>query len=376
MTAAGKMPASLLAVAAPLAWIDARRPASWLGLASAFAAAWVDDVAAAVAMGALAIVAAIGAVPWQAGRRIGRVWLLERATWPWVGAVAGSVAAMTVSPASHPPLFPAVAGTVVAAVTLCIASLSHITAADAASLTLVIMGGSLAAGLGTGSVAVAAASWGGLALVTAWRLGGHDATTGFEAHLGRSSGDIAGAGIISQSHVRRDLGRIAMATTVAAMAGWLMLDPERVGHAALAGLAWMVSLAAPLTFLGQPAGPSWRGLLESAARTRQRLGPSPGITAPLVYVPFRHAAVLGWPAIVAAAVGGGGPAGPWLCLAVAAGIASVAAVIALVGTMCDRMGASRETAQSLVLALVAAALFIAFSAVPSESPSPSFLPGW
>ncbi|MFN5756384.1 MAG: hypothetical protein ACK48M_06295, partial [Planctomycetia bacterium] len=95
--------------------------------------------------------------------------------------------------------------------------------------------------------------------------------------------------------LRLCLTAVAMASALAAMIGWLFLDPSRASLLPLLSAGWFVALAVPEAALGDgaidPGG--WR-----RPRVRQSLA---AIVTP--------AAILGWPAVVAAALGAGGMTG-------------------------------------------------------------------
>lgn len=329
----------------------------------------------AIAMAAVAVIAAVGALPECPGRRLGVAWLLERAAWPAAGVAAGGLSTWIMTPASGPVAVAAVLGVVMATVTALVTSRPTAHAADSASLSLVIAAMSAGAGMVTHSVAIAAASWfltaaGAMGLARSRWPG-----IGIEGRLPRGTGDMSGGGLVSQSPMRRLLGRIAMVTMVAAMAVWLVLDHERADQAVLVGVAWMVCLAVPAAFLQEWCGPSWRGLLRSAAHQRRgiRFGGLPVGMA--MHSTIRHAAVLGWPAMVAAAVGFGGPAGPWPGLWVAGGIVAVAAVIIVIDAIGSACGGSQESSCAACMMIVAVALFMASNNVAAWLPSLPVFPG-
>ncbi|MFM7034488.1 MAG: hypothetical protein ACKOYJ_04735 [Planctomycetia bacterium] len=358
-----------------LARIDARRPASWIGLAVAAAAPWAGTDIGAIALAAVAVIAAVGALPEGPGRRLGVAWLLERAAWPAAGVSAGGLATLLVPTASGLVALAAVLGVVLATVTVVVTSRPTASAADSASVSLAIAAMSAGAGMVTHSMAVAAATWFLMAAGAMGFVRSRWPGMGTEGRLPRGTGDMSGGGLVSQSPVRRLLGRVAMATMVAAMAVWLVLDHERADLAVLVGMVWMVCLAVPAGFLQEWCGPSWRGLLRSAAHQRRGVrfgGLTVGIAMPST---IRHAAVLGWPAIVAAAVGFGGPAGPWPGLGVAVGIVSVAAGIIVIDAIGSTCGSSQESSWAACMMIVAVALFVASTYGVAWLPSLPLLPG-
>ena len=153
-----------------------------------------------------------------------------------------------------------------------------------------------------------------------------------EDRLPRAAGDMVPGGMVSRGLVRRVLGRGAMIVMLAAMACWLVLDPERAALASLLGTTLMVCLAVPAALLEDNGGAAWARLTRSAARSFAEKGASLSgrgagavgrkkliatrVDEPLgprrqsVEVAVRHAAVLGWPALVAAAVMAASSTGP------------------------------------------------------------------
>lgn len=311
--------------------IDARRPASWIGLAVACAAGGAAGPLEAMAMAALATVAAAGDAPRPfAGPDDGQ-WLAERMAWAGAGIFAGAaVRWLVMGGFGAEAIVPACAVVIATGIVLHRARAEELPAADGASLALVAATASFLAGAAAGSVAMALATWGvAVAAMVLW------------LRIARSSpaplprgGDLVG-GLVSRTPIRRGLGRIAMLTMLAAMAAWLLLDPERSGWAAWLGVAWIVSLAAPAALL--PAAEDQRASIETVAR---------------------HAAVLSWPAVVAAGMAGGQPGGPFPALIVAAGIAVASASILLLGMACRGRRVSRETAFAVALAGVAVAVHL------------------
>lgn len=316
-----------------LARIDARRPASWIGLAMGWSAAWAAGEMEAMAIATLATVAAVGDVPRPIPGRADAHWLAERVAWAASGVIAGA-ASLAVARAAGAEAsvvtVSAVVAVVATAVMLHRGRAEELPATDAASVALVVATAAVVAGLAAGSLGVALAVWAAAAVALAvWLRRARSSPV----PLSRG-GDLVGA-LTSHGPVRVALGRVAMITMIAAMAGWLLLDPERAGWAAILGVAWMTCLAAPAAILA--ADGAVRGVVETVAR---------------------HTVVLSWPALVAAAVTGSLPRGPFAPLAVAAGIAITACVILLVGLMSRARRTSRETAFAVVLAAVAAAVLL------------------
>jgi hypothetical protein len=385
--------------------IDARRPASWIALATALLAGLAligqgpspGVVAAAWLVGALVTVAAIGEVPLElcdggpGGRpRCVAAWLWQRVAWPLTGML---VATATARGAGSVPAAMLLAAAVAAA-TILVARLRAANAADSASLALVGGGGTAALLLWLGgiratweSLAAAALLWAGLGLV-AWAAAGlriavaagpdwSDAVVGGPPRTGEG----LRLGVLpSQGPLRRLLTRVSMLSSLAGMVGWLFLDPERTALYGLLAGGWFVALAVPRAALldGMAVSVSWDGILRSAADDSDRWRPFTGpLRRPLPAVFSAHAslscaAVLAWPALVAAALAAGSPARGWQLVAIAAVLAGAAAGLALAATGSAVVGASGETLQASLLAVTVAVV------IATTAPSPSLprLPFW
>ena len=363
-----------------LARMDARRAAAWLGLATAFAAVWGHG-SAAMATAALGTVAAVGDVPRLMGARGNLLWFAERAMWPLLGTLSGASCRWLAADGSCAASGAAMAAAFLTAITMWIVRRSGMSAADATSVTLLIAAAAVAMAEFGGSTVAAGALWGGLALCVAAAVRFVPAVIWDEDRLPRAAGDMVPGGMVSRGLVRRVLGRGAMIVMLAAMACWLVLDPERAALASLLGTTLMVCLAVPAALLEDNGGAAWARLTRSAARSFAEKGPSLAgrgagavgrkkliatrVDEPLgprrqsVEVAVRHAAVLGWPALVAAAVMAASSTGPSPGLRVAAGIAGVAAGVLVVGVCCFSCRASRETAHAVALVLVAVAAVLA-----------------
>jgi hypothetical protein len=263
-----------------LARIDARRPASWIAALAAAAAVvvlasrpttpWV-----ALACGGLLAVAALGdpchlaALPELAVPRA-----VARASWPAVGAVAGLLAAS------------------------CLGGDVRRSAAAAAPVA-----GGLAAVLAV--VAVAA------------RRGRHG--------WPRMAGGMFDPWGPDDAGRRGWLDAAALASTLVAMAVCYFLAPQLSGWYAVVAATWFVVLTVPRAIIGA-ADAAGRIALVGAAVGRPC---PPGVPAHAVRTLVAGAAILGWPAVVAAVLGPG-PArsadGPLTALAILAALVIVAAV--------------------------------------------------
>jgi hypothetical protein len=332
-----------LRLARLLARIDARRPASWLMLAAAIpiaAAPMAWPTAAMVAFGAGAVLAvgAVGSLPLRACTALGRgarpelAWLVERAAWPAAGLALGGAIA---PPRPGGAVWAAAAGLVAAAATGYVVRRRGSPAADAGSLALVFAGiagaaGAIGAaqigsrpGIPAGSAAVA------IALV-AWAVAGFVAA-GIDWRRRAADAWLHDAG--PPRTLRLCLTVVAMASALAAMIGWLFLDPSRAALLPVLSVGWFVALAVPEAALGDGASDA------GGWRRRQSLA---AIVTP--------AAILGWPAVVAAALGAGGVGGIRAAAVTIVVLAVAAAVLAAIVWSLAAAGATAETAQAVALA--------------------------
>ena len=346
--------------------IDARRPASWLaaGIAAATAAllpaaAESGGVVAAVAVacGGWAAVAARGRSPCGLVPGVPAVdvaWCLERAAWPLAATLlaAGGRCLLT-----GDGLWGGVGvalGIVAATAAAWAAARGGAAAEDAASFGLVV---SSAAGWvgGHAPSATAAVTWAAAAalavLATAW--------------LGRCwrlvVAPLAGG-------LRADLTFVAMVTSLVGMAVWYFLVPETAAMGATAAVGWFAALAVPAALLAPPSGAD-AGLIAGGLR--------PWRWAKMVAQ--RHAAVLGWPPLVAgllraAEAGGAWPVEaiwPWAAVA-ALGLAT--AILVGLAAIADRTELSGETgfawAAGIAVAIAAAGSLAPAAGLPGSPPLP------
>ncbi len=284
--------------------IDARRPASWIAAAAAAAAivAMANRAASpwlAVVCGGLLAAAAVGdpadlaSLPCLAMRRVAARW-----AWPAAGILAGFVAASWIGRDWRGP---------------------GMTAAWAAI--------GLAAALAF--VAVAAARGGGW-----WS----DAGAGLFGPGGHEEAGRLGW-----------LDGLAMASTLAAMAACYFLAPQFSGWYAILAAAWFVVLFVPRATITAGDAFGRIALVRSAVGSPR----PPGVSAHAIRGIAAGAAILGWPAVVAASLWGG-PAwsvdGPLAALALLAALAAVAVTAV-------RFGApSTDTPSAAVCGLLAVAI--------------------
>jgi len=383
--------------------IDLRRPASWISLAMGGWLGWwcctrpAADGGIGFVSAAVLAVAAIGDIPaavfvpagcgrlalWCSG------WACERAAWPIVGAMLGM---LTAGGETAPvEVVPAVmVGALLATVTTVASRLSGAKAADAASLTLLLAAASAAAGgelaprLG-GSCVAAVMVWlllGGLGWAW-WR----SQRAAIETLLPGShrAGHVAGADVLhidalpANGPLRQTMTRLAMIAALAAMAGWLVLEPEgqgdrftQVHHAAVAWAlftaAWFVGLALPQAILqdGMAGAGGWDLLFRTAAGPRREaatsrrifVGPRAGPVRFAGGVALSQAAILGWPVLVCAGLSLPSPAAARLPLGIVLGLAAAASVVTVIVLSGTAMKATRETVFAIAIAVVVGLLVL------------------
>lgn len=361
-----RVPAAILPV---LVRIDARRPASWL--ACGMAAAAVAGLAA-TATGSTAMAAAVACGGWAAAAAAGRpprglapgmvrldaAWWWERAAWPLGGCLAAAVVRWMLAGDGVAPAVGIAAGIVVMAASGSAAAARGATAADAMSLGLV--GATVAAAAGAmGRSAVETLACSGAAAVmmavivwSAWRYARGWSWPADEQ--ARSAASFVELGM-ARGGVRQALSAVAMATSLAGMAVWYFLAPTVAAAGTLAALGWFATLAGPAVLLGPAGRGAWRRLGAATAvpvGLRRPLG-LPGAVA----LACGHAAVLGWPPLVAGllltAEGGLDPATPvfwpWLTVAVLAVAAATLVGLSLVASLARVDG---ETAVAWAACLV------------------------
>jgi hypothetical protein len=373
---------------------------------------------------AVLAVAAIGDVPLAvclpAGHGLPLCWACERAGWPLVGMMLGMLAAggVTESFESVPSV---TAGALLATVTTVASRLSGAKAADAASLTLLMAAASAAASaglaprLGEGCVGGVAA-WlllGGLGW--AWSRSQRAAIETLLPGPHRA-GHVAGADVLhvdalpANGPLRQTLTRLAMIAALAAMAGWLVLEPavdpaSGGGHGsagqngqwdrlvqvyraavawALFTAAWFVALAVPQATLqeGIAGGRGWERLFRTAAHMRDGTAAwrrsiwslRPGLVRFAAGVTLSQAAILGWPVLVCVALSLPTAAAVRLPLCIVIGLGVAAAVVTALVALGAAVHASRETtfATTLVIAVaivVGALMVAAGSMLPDRQPA-------
>jgi hypothetical protein len=398
--------------------IDRRRPASWITLAiGCWLGWWCSTCAAAdggIAMLSAAVlsVAAIGDIPLAVclpadrGRQFlwGCAWACERAAWPLVGMTLGMLAGggglASFGPEFFGMLAAATAGALLAAVTTAAGRLAGgATAADAASLVLLLAAASAAAGSGLASGLGGSGAGGGVAwlllggLGWAWsrsqRAARETLLPGSPRATQVAAADVLHADALpANGPLRQTMTRLAMVAALAAMAGWLVLEPAvdpgyggEQDHAGLQGqweqlvqfqraavvwalftAAWFIGLAVPQATLqdGMAGARDWDRLFRTTPRARRSSAAwRPGLWAPRLGpvrfaggVSLTQAAVLGWPVLVCAVLSLPTPAAARLPLGIVIGLAVAAAVVTAVVWLSATVRASRETAFAAALAIM------------------------
>lgn len=375
--------------------IDARRPASWVAAGIAAAAGLVlgrapatsATIAAAVVCGGWAAVAAAGhaprgIVPGRAACDAAVRW--TRALWPLAGSAVAAVWLANGAGAERPVVVAVTLGVVVATWCGAAAARRGAAPADAASFAAVASTAAAAAGLpvsgvwpavaavGLAAVAIPAVAWAG------WRLDvGLPEPADAEP---RSPRPLAAELGLARGGLRRTLAALAMASSLAGLAGWYFLAPEAAAYGCPFAVGWFVALALPAALIGPPSGAAWQGVARSAATaatgaaviSRRPTGLHLAVAAAV-----GHAALLGWPPLVAGllrtaeeATVGTVFASAWPWVAVAALAAGALALIAL-AALAAAVPLNRETALAVAAGLVAAATVLAAGSLPDLRGSPS-----
>ncbi|MFM1995729.1 MAG: hypothetical protein RLZZ111_116 [Planctomycetota bacterium] len=390
------------AVLPPAVAVAARRPASWIAAAVAAVlpvwAAWSQSPPASwVLVAVLACLAAVGDVPTgllrpgdrSRGDEVG-FWTVVRGLWPAAGLCLGAILA-----GCQAALPAAVAGAALAAAAASVLAIRwcRAKAADAAALVIVIASCAAAAsGAPTGSAAARAGVAGLVWLVAAglswasWLAvqGSGPLAVLPDATPARRDGELAPVDPLPTSRLlRRWLGRLAMLTALAGMAAWLVPDGTaplpRILPWAAATAGWFLALAVPQAILqdGVAGAAAWNRLWRTGATTGRR--PRLGSARFAAGVVLTHAAVLGWPPLIAAVLSLPSAAASIPPLAIVAGLLIGAGGVAAVVACGTRLGLSRETQFALALAVASAFVMGAChwrtAALSPISPSPPSLGG-
>jgi hypothetical protein len=330
--------------------LEMRRPATWLGVVSGAVAAGIDVPWLAVAAGAVASVGAAGDLPVVRSVRV----RILRGLLPLLGVCAAALVRDAMPAAG-------VLGGAIAATAATVGCLTArgASAADAASVALVAAGTGIAAMRGGAAVGISAgpalaAGWTAAAVVAAWYQRWAESRV---VAVVRAAGLSLGRGPLpAAGPLRRMLGWVAMGSTLAAMAGWLLLTPEQAPAAGDLAVGWFVALALPAALLqdGDALRMAWDGLMRSAARGRAGRQAAPlGPLRQACDTIFGHAAVFGWPAVVAMALGAAAPHGIWPAARVVAGVAAAAAALGLLAAICFSSRWSGESAMAAAAVAVA-----------------------
>jgi hypothetical protein len=303
----------LLPVVVALVRIEVRRAASWLVAGAMLAVVALVPPArawAAVGAGALLGLAAIGSLRREAfSADLLPARLAARVAWPLAAAAAGAAVAWLAGREDSGRMAVAVAAS-------------------------------------SGVVVVAAAVAASAQLPRLRRLVGDHAEPGPGPGTDRSPRLVG----------RTWADAAAMLSTVVAMAVCYFLAPEHAGWYAVVATTWFTLLAVPAaTLVGGDEGP--RRALVTAGPGRPRLAGSPAAAGPTLAA---YAAVLGWPAAVAAAVARRGAAGwgdPRVAVVAVAGMAVVAVALVWISAARrwreDTPHAALVAAHAVAIALVA-----------------------
>jgi hypothetical protein len=399
---------SLPAVLRRTCVVAARRPASWIAALVAAAVPlcalwWSLPPAPCFLAATLACLAAVGDVPTgllppggSRGSREIAHWTVARGLWPLVGLCTGAFIAGR--QAFIPAALAAAAG-MAAAATYAISRSRGAKAADAAALVILSGGVATAAsvmvpgseGTRAGAAGLAWIGCGGLAWC--WsamhRRVGPLPTRSVTARRHRDGEFTAIDPLPSSGTMRQWLGRLAMLTVLAGMAAWLVTEPGGLEGAADAGnwtaalsrvlpwaaatAGWFLALAVPQALFQDGVGNAvhWRTLLRTAAAGERR-GLRLGASRFAAGVLLTHAAVLGWPPLVAAVLSLPSATASVPPAAIVVGLVVSAGAVAAVVFCCVRLAVSRETTFAF-LAAVASVLVMAawhWHAAPLSLPPP------
>ncbi len=380
-----------------LAWllirIDSRRPASWLAMFGAAAAAWLlaagpagpAAIIAAWSVGACLAVAAIGGpLPPPCGTLVAPlVWLSYRLAWPALGAVACMVAA-TILPGGEPAGAAGNAATLAILVGMAAASNAveaarkrGANAADAASLALLLAASAaMLAWIGARNrkddvlavLGLVVGAWGTLAAAVLWIDRQRDQS------MTATSSDVTSRGDMVSGPLRRWLYRGGMAAALGGMIGWLFLNPQDAVLDVWLSVGCFVALAVPAALLADiHHAPAWHRLLRSMATKiesgwvrRLAWGTDPAYAVPSTWM---HAAVLGWPPLVAALLSAGAPERAAMALGVTAAVVATALLLRLLETAVSRTLGGGETLLAVALVLAIAAGLVGMGIESALTPS-------
>jgi hypothetical protein len=386
------------AVISTLVRIDARRPAAWIAFGSAMAAAAaLPSVATmrpalAIACGGLTAVAGVGGLPAGMAADVAAWVGLGRLAWPIGGAVVGTAIAGL---AGAPPVgcwagaF-MIATAIATGWAVCRAAHAGIAPAEAASLPLLMTAAAACAAAIPESLtwsAIAAfvcfATLAGIAAGAAPLVrGGHSwpsVSPGSDGHRGTRAirsehGDPVSVRAHGSKHAS-PLDRLAMASALGSMVVCYFLAPEYAWVYAVISATWFVALAGPAaTIAAGPRDAGRRGLLVRSAAGGPRL---PGSLAHALTAIGFYAAVLGWPAVVAALLRGGAAAAsrgpleePLAAIALLAMLAGgMAAIVAVVTLIPDKAGQTAfHSGGTTALAVVMVAALVAMLAIGVRLP--------
>lgn len=356
--------------------VDVRRAAAWLALVAGVAAGAILPLApagrpaleASWLAGACLAMASIGApLVAPAAPLVGvDAPAALRAAWPAVGILAGAAGALVAgaAPRAAVTTLLLLVGALAATRLRVEATRRGASDADAISLALGIAGAAALASWGIlpdgarGGLraAVIAAAWGGFVAAVAALEYAAD-------HLGPARVAAVRGGVLPPaSPVRRGLVSASMLVAIGGMAVWLFLLPGRAATDACVTLVAFAAVAVPAALVSDDRlDPRWRQLLASVPPRFTARHRRPGWGPPRT-IEWLHAAILGWPPLVASLLLARESSAAVAALAVAGATAAAAAATAAIGARTLPLGppeARLAAALAGALAIGLAALFLA-----------------
>lgn len=356
--------------------VDVRRAATWIALAAGVAAGAILPVApaggpaleAAWLAGACLAMASIGApLIAPAAPLVGvDAPAALRAAWPAVGILVGAAGALVANaaPRAAATTLPLLAGVLAATRVRAEATRRGASDADAISLALGLAGAAAlvswgilpAAARGEVRGAVIAAAWAGLVAAAA-------ALDYAADHLGPARlAAVRGGALPPASPVRRALVAASMLVAIGGMVVWLFLLPGRAVTDACMTLVAFTAAAVPAALVSDDRlDPRWRRLMASvpprfAARGRRAGWVPPGT------IEWLHAAILGWPPLVASLLLARDSSAATAALAVAGATAAAAAATAAIGARTLPLGPPEARLAAALVGAVAIGVVALFHA--------------
>lgn len=354
---------------ATLLRLDARRPPVWLAAVGGMLVAWrlaeVPPSGTAVVVawvaGAALAVAAIGApLVAPAGTLAGAdAWASLRALWPVTGMIVGTVSAIATVPTRLDAVLLLLVTLLTGAwgavrIRTAAASLA-VSEADGISLTLSLAGASAGAGWlllpaespAWGVLLAVACAWAGLCCALGSTEGGSQPGRPVSSPLVRPTTAIAATALVSP--LRRLLVAVAMVVSLSGMVTWLFLVADAAPVAGWVALACFVAIAVPPTLVPDVVLYPSLGRLLATVPVVAPAGSAAGMFfSPRTTAAWWHAALLGWPPLVAALLHVREPSRALAALTVAAVPALAALVTSILGSP-RAVAATAETRLAMVL---------------------------